>query len=354
MESVVTATEAVKLEMVKYSKEEQPVVVPLAIAPTAPTAPTLAAHERDAQRMFFAACLPRTWRIPPTIAALSTAVGAFSLLWNPNYYILQPAFWSAHIMIMVPTYLYIWRYLKRSIYTHTGVAIPKTTRGITLGFYWAYMAYWAYFCYMELSAHPEDRWYEQVGNVFMSFVWYIFFAMSSAVYYYTTTLLVQRTVILKTHIHALTSNTSKDAFFTWYEAEFEANRRIANQWNLVIFLAILILTINLPADLLGILVNRTFVALPGLIMKSAGLVWYLLAICKLNYMETYIQNYLHKRHVLQGDIDEIMRYMEVRRVGLNFFGLRINYEILTKVAVIGLNVLVPILYGLFSTHILKL
>ncbi len=180
MESVVTATEAVKLEMVKYSKEEQPVVVPLAIAPTAPTAPTLAAHERDAQRMFFAACLPRTWRIPPTIAALSTAVGAFSLLWNPNYYILQPAFWSAHIMIMVPTYLYIWRYLKRSIYTHTGVAIPKTTRGITLGFYWAYMAYWAYFCYMELSAHPEDRWYEQVGNVFMSFVWYIFFAMSSA------------------------------------------------------------------------------------------------------------------------------------------------------------------------------
>jgi hypothetical protein len=327
--------------------------VPLAIPVPLPPQPQPAAHERYAQRMFFAAWLPRTWRIPPLLAFLSTGIGAFSLLWNPNYYILQPVFWSAHIMIMVPTYLYIWR-IKPNVYAHTGIPISRGYRWTTATFYGLFMAYWAYFCYLELSAHPEDPWYDQIGNAFMSIVWYIFFATASAIYYYTTTLLLQRTVAIKNRVHAITPNTTKDEFFVLYESEFEKNRRIANQWNIVIFLAILILIINIPADLLGILINKTFVALPGIVMKTAGLIWYLLAICKLNYMETYIQNYLHKHHLLQADIEEIARYMEVRRIGLNFFGLRITYELLTKIAMIGFNVILPTLYGLVSNNILKL
>jgi hypothetical protein len=329
-----------------------PVAVPIATA-VLPIQHPRAPHERDAQWMFFAAGLPRKWHVPPFLASLCNGVGAFSLLWNPNYYILQPAFWSAHIMIMVPTYLYLWR-CKSSVYQHNGIAISRSARWITLVFYGLYMAYWAFFCYLELSAHPEDPWYDQIGNVFMSFVWYIFFAASSAVYYYTTTLLLQRTAALKLRIHTITSNTTKSDFFAIYDAELEENRRVANRWNLVIFLAILILTINLPADFLSIWVNGTYVTVPGLIIKSAGLIWYLLAICKLNYMETYIQNYLHKHHVLQDDIEELMRYMEVRRVGLNFFGLRITYELLTKIAMIAFNVVLPTLYGLISNNILKL
>lgn len=332
---------------IKSSETSIPVAVPVA------TTVLPAVHERDSQRMFLAAFLTRRWRLPPLIALLATGVGAFSLLWNPNYYIIQPAFWSAHIMIMVPTYAYLWR-IKSAVFQHTGIQIPRLYRWITLVFYWLYMAYWAYFCYLVLSAHPEDLWYEQIGNAFMSVVWYIFFAASSGVYYYTATLLLQRTVAIKNHVHTLTTNVSKEAFFVFYETEFEVNRRIANKWNIILFLAILILTINIPADVLGILMNQSSDALPGVIIKSAGLIWYLLCICKINYMETYIQNYLHKHHMLQADIEEIARYMEVRRIGLNFFGLRITYELLTKIAVIGMNVILPILYGLFSTHILKI
>jgi hypothetical protein len=330
------------------------------VAVTVPAAPVTAVrqvpqapHERDTQRMFFAAGLPTRWRLPPLLAWLSSGIGAFSLLWNPNYYILQPAFWSAHIMIMAVVYPYLWR-IRKSFHTYTGQSIPRAYRWITLAFYWLFMAYWAYFCYLELSAHPEDSWLDQIGNVFMSWVWYIFFATASAVYYYTATLLLQRAAALKTHIAAITAATTKAEFFAVYDDEYERNRRLGNTWNLIMFLVILILVINIPADLLGILVNKTYVAAPGLVMKSLGLIWYLLCICKLNYMEDAVLNHLHKHHVLQDDCEEIVRYMEVRRLGLNFFGLRITYGLLAKVAMIGFNVILPMLYGLVSTHILQI
>jgi hypothetical protein len=328
-----------------------------AAPPAAPAVPTtalhLASHERDAQRMFRLAFLPPRQQFVPLVAFLSTAVGAFSLLWNPNYYILQPVFWSSHIMLMTPAFLYIWR--KRAIlYESVGIPIRPAYRGITLAFYAIFMIYWAYFSFLELYERIGDPWYKQIGHVFMSFVWYIFFAVSSAIYYYTATLLLQRGETLKAHIYTITHATTKDIFFQTYDEEYEKNRRIGNTWNIIIFLVILVLTLNIPADLLGVLVNKKFIVIPGLIMKSLGLVWYLLCICKLNYMETFVINYLHKHHLFQEDYDELMRYMEVRRLGLNFFGVRITYELLTKIGIIALNVILPTLYGLFSNHILQI
>lgn len=312
-----------------------------------------APHERDIYWMFRFAGLPPKNHVIPTIAVLSTGVGAFSLLWNPNYYIFQPVFWSVHTMILIPAFLYLWRN-RQTLYTVVGIPVSKAHRWITMAFYGLFMAYWAYFCWVAMMEHRADPWPLQIGHAFMGYVWYIFFSVSSAVYYYTVTLLFQRSAVIKDRVHALTQATTKQAFFTIYETEYETNRRIANTWNLILLLVILVLTLNIPADLLGILVNGKYVVIPGLIIKSAGLIWYLLGICKLNYMETYILNYLHKHHLLQDEHEEIIRYMEVRRLGLNFFGLRITYELIMKVAMLGLNVALPVLYGLFSEQILKL
>lgn len=312
-----------------------------------------APHERDSLWMFRFAFLPMHNRLLPLIAILSMGVGAFSLLWNPDYYIFQPVFWSAHTMIMVPAFLYLWR-IRVTFRNFIGVPIRPSYRWITMIFYGLFMAYWAYFCWVALDEHKSDGLVMQIGHAFMSYVWYIFFSVSSVVYYYTATLLLQRVVSIKKHIVDLSSQTTKEHFFAFYDDEFEKNRQIANNWNIIILLVILILTLNIPADLLGILVNNKLVVIPGLIMKSAGLAWYLLCICKLNYMEQYILNHLHRHHILQDDYDEITRYMEVRRLGLNFFGLRITYNLIMKLAMIGLNVIVPILYGLFSNHILKI
>lgn len=312
-----------------------------------------APHERDVLWMFRLSFLPMHNRIIPLLAILSSGVGAFSLLWNPNYYIFQPAFWSAHIIILVPAFLYLWR-IRVVLRNFNGIAIRPAYRWITMTFCILFMAYWAYFCWIALDEHKSDSWSMQIAHVFMSYVWYIFFAISSSVFYYTATTILQRVVCIKRHILDLNNNTTKEHFFAFYDEEFEKNRQFGNNWNIIILLVILVLTLNIPADLLGILVNKKLVVIPGLVMKSAGLVWYLLCICKLNYMETYIQNHLHRYHILQNDYDEITRYMEVRRLGLNFFGLRITYNLLMKIAVLGLNIVIPIVYGLFSNQILNI
>ncbi len=303
--------------------------------------------------MFRWSGLTATWRTPPLLVFGVTTVGAFSELWNPDYYVFQPAFWSAHIIVLVPTLYYLWR-LRTDYHTANGIPIPKAYRIATLVFYWLYMAYWAYFCWVAFDKHRDDPWSLHVAHAFMSFVWYIFFAVSSAVYYYTATLLLQRTAALRRHIADITETTTKEVFFKVYDEEYEKNRRIGNRWNIIIFLVILVLSLNIPADLLTVVIGKSTVALPGVIIKCLGLTWYLMCICKLNHMETYIQNHLHKHHVLQDDYEEIMRYMEVRRLGLNFFGVRINYELLTKIALFLFNIALPTLYGLISNHILKI
>ncbi len=71
-------------------------------------------------------------------------------------------------------------------------------------------------------------------------------------------------------------------------------------------------------------------------------------------MEKYLQNYIQKHHILPDAYEELTRYMEVRPLFLNFFGLRITFELLMKVLFIGLNLLLPTLYGLISNHIIVL
>ncbi len=312
-----------------------------------------AIQERDIYWMMHAGCLPRKGRILPILATAWIGVGATSLVWNPTYYVLQKEFWSAHIMLLLPTYLYLCS-KRKDLYTTYGKNIRQSHRLITLAFYTLFMIYWAYFAYLELYNNREDPWPEQIGNVFITVTWYIFFAVASAVYYQTATQLLQRAEIVKDHIQTLTKYTTKEDFFKVYETEYEMIRAFGNTWNRIIMLVMFILIINLPADALSIFVKQAWFVLPGLIMKSLGLLWYLWCICKLNYMEKYLQNYIQKHHILQDSYDEITRYMEVRPLFLNFFGLRITFELLMKVLFIGLNLLLPTLYGLISNHIIVL
>ena len=69
-------------------------------------------------------------------------------------------------------------------------------------------------------------------------------------------------------------------------------------------------------------------------------------------MEDFLLSYLHKHHILQDEMEEITRYMSVRPLGLNFFGVRITYSMLMKAALIGINFILPTVYGLVSNEIL--
>lgn len=135
---------------------------------------------------------------------------------------------------------------------------------------------------------------------------------------------------------------------------YETNRRVANVWNRIIFMSLAVLSLNIPADLLAVFVRGAYFVIVGAVVKIIGIFWYLWCICKLNHMEEYLMAHLHRHHLLQDDFEELTRHLAVRPLGLNFFGVRITYSLVMKIALVGVNVLLPTVYGLISNNILAI
>lgn len=356
---------------------------------------TVPSHIRDVERIWVLAALPQatnrfTRWVVPSLSTAALAVACFSPLWHPNYYIHQSTFWASHMVFILPTYMYLVR--RRHAWgaqgfldTVAAIAVPSTEpkakpkdeeagehvgntgtpktanlqirplyRRITLAFYALYMAYWAYFCGFALYEHRADPWPLQIGNAYMAIAWYLFFAVASAVYFYTTILMLVRAADMKRHILALDEHTTKETFFRVYDDMYETNRRVANVWNRIIFLSLAVLSLNIPADLLAVFVRGAYFVIVGAIVKIFGIFWYLWCICKLNHMEEVLMAHLHRHHLLQDDFEELTRYLSVRPLGLNFFGVRITYSFVMKIALLGVNVLLPTVYGLISNNILAI
>ena len=317
------------------------------------------AIERDSDAVFTAAWLPQprgAWtRIcVPVLALAFLGVGSFAPLWHPTYYAKQTAFWSTHLVIGIPSYLYILRQRRawqdRAFFEN--IPIPPMYRRITLFFYWLFMLYWVYYSAIVLYEHRTDTWDYQIGNAVMAAAWYIFFSLSAATYYYTCVLMFQKATYIKYHIQYLSEGINKRAFCAAYDHEFMKIRRMGNVWNRIILLVLLVLFLNIPADMIAVFLKNLTWDIPSILIKVAGIFWYLNSVCKLNYMEDFLLSYLHKHHILQDEMEEITRYMSVRPLGLNFFGVRITYSMLMKAALIGINFILPTVYGLVSNEIL--
>jgi hypothetical protein len=283
--------------------------------------------------------------------------GFLSPIWHPRYYLHQTEIWTSHIVLLWPIYNYLF-YLRnkwKDISLFENVEISKYDNYITLFFYILYMLYWAYFAGIMLYENREFSVEYQFGNIFMSIVWYLFFSTAATIFYYTATIILQRAAIIKKHIKKLKlSQNLRDDFFTIYDNEYKKNRKLANVWNKFIFIVILVLFFNIPIDLIAIFFKGALYDIPGVIMKFLGFIWYIVCICKLNHMETYMISYLHKHHYLQADMEEINQYILVRPLCLNFYGIKITFEFVAKVLLILINLIIPTLYGLISNKILKI
>jgi hypothetical protein len=320
----------------------------------------IAAVERDAIRMFALAGL-HTYRHPvlkygvPALINVILITCALSPAWFPDYYMQQTAIWTAHLVIIIPCYNYIRIQRDKWFLVAFGDhnAIRGMYRGLTMTFYGLFMAYCGYYMGYMLYFNRYKPWPFQIGSVLMSIGWYFFFSISSATYYFTATSFLQKAHYIKQAIKTL--KFAKDLrrdFYRVYDIQYRSLRRFNNTWNRIIFIVIVVLTANIPIDLIAIIYKHAYYDAPGVFVKFVGLLWYLITICKLNYMEIYTMNYLHKHHYLQESIGEIENYIRVRPIGLNFFGIKITFEYLVKLLLLSVNLLLPTLYGLIENNIL--
>jgi hypothetical protein len=328
--------------------------------PTTTRRSLLSATEIDTNRMFAIAGLHpfknKFWKCAvPTLVNVILIIACFSPLWYPDYYIHQTEIWTAHLVILIPCYNYLavkrHKWADVTFYDH--IDIRKAYRNITLLFYCLFMSYYAYFAGYMMYFNREKSWPYQIGNLFMAVVWYLFFSISSATYYFTATAFLQKALFIKKKIKTLKlSKNLESDFFLLYDGQFKSLRRFNNVWNRVVFVVLVVLCANIPIDTIAVLVKKAYFDIPGIVIKLFAVLWYLITICKLNHMELFTTNYLRKHHYLQDRMDEIESYIRVRPIGVNFFGIKITYDYLAKLLLIGVNLLVPTIYGLITNNIL--
>jgi len=290
-------------------------------------------------------------------------ISLFCNLWYPNYYLSQPIIWTLDLVILYIVYNYLY-YLLHTDYEKVikdDYDITAYKRNINLFFYCLFMIYWFYYAIVQFYSHSEPNALIQLGNIYMSFCWYIYFSTMAILYYYVCNRLLQRSEQIKDWLKKLKKKYKNQSleliheendFYSEYNIHYTKIKNFAKYWNFLIFIGFIILIAHIPIDLIAIIYEKELFDIPGVIIKTSALSWYLYCICQLNDYEDKIIPYLYKHRIYNDtQIDYINKYIKYRPLGLNFYGIKISGTYLTKYLIIGLNLLIPTIYALFSKSI---
>jgi hypothetical protein len=287
----------------------------------------------------------------------------FCVYWYPNYYLSQPIVWTLDLLILYITCNYLF-YLFHTNYINVikdEYDIIPWKRNVNLFFYCIFMIYWLYFAVIQFYSHSEPNVLIQLGNIYMSFSWYLFFSTISLLYYYICNRLLQRSEQIRDWLKRLKKKYKNQSielkhddseFYIEYNKHYNKIKNFSKYWNFLIFIGFILLIAHIPIDLIAIVYLNQLYDIPGLIIKTSALIWYLYCICQLNDYEDKIIPYLYKHRIYNDDqIEYISKYIKYRPLGLNFYGIKISGSYLIKYLIIGLNLLVPTLYALLSKSI---
>jgi hypothetical protein len=291
-------------------------------------------------------------------------IGAMlSMYWYPDYYLVQPVIWTLDLAILFVTFNYLY-YIVHVDYDNMlkdTNDIISWKRNVNSFFYCIFMIYWLYYAIIQIYLHSEPNLLIQLGNIYMSVSWYIFFSTISILYYYICHRLIQRSEEIKDWLKKLkkkyknqTLHLSHDDsdFYKDYNIHYAEIKNFAKYWNFLIFIGFLLLIGHIPIDLISIVYIKQLLDIPGIVMKTSALIWYVYCICQLNDYQDKIIPYLYKHRIYTDDqIEYIGKYIRYRPLGLNFYGINISGTFITKYLIIGINLLVPTLYALFSKSV---
>jgi hypothetical protein len=293
----------------------------------------------------------------PILFCLCIIGANFCPLWYPYYYVNQAEVWTIDMILISIVYmrmLYLnTKWESVSCFEHIGIS--KVSNSVTFIFYILFQLYWFYFAIIMFMKHSAPNPLTQLGNAYMSTAWYFFFTTAGALYYFICTKLLQRAIAIKLWLSTLTKDSiTLDEFYVQYNTHFKSAMRLSKNWNSIIFLGFLLLTVHVPIDLLSIIVDGNMYDIPGAIIKGLALAWYLYCICLVNDYDGLVVSHLYKQRMFRlEDMQMIEQYTNRRRIGLNFYGIQINTKFIMKVILLVLNVILPAAYGLIRKFIMK-
>jgi len=304
--------------------------------------------------MFWATLIPFInhpyLRVIPLAASSMVAVSVFCPLFYPSYYPYDPAINSIDLAIVSVVYPYI-TYIYLNWEPIEDIPVNSVNAFTSLGFYILFMLYFLYYSVIQFSNHPGGILI-QMGNVYMSASWYIYFSTCSLLYYFICIKLSQRTKSINDWLKSLKRmRPSIEEFYRVYKQHHKAIKTFGRNWNFLVFMGFIILTYHIPIDLINVIFNNKLMDIAGIVVKSLGLAWYTYKICELNDMDTKIISYLYKHDLYYTEIAKIEKYAFHHELGLSFYGIKINGPLILKVGLLLINLVIPTIYALLTSKV---
>lgn len=275
-----------------------------------------------------------------------------SIFFYKDYYVNHPEAWTIHLFTLIICFNYIY-YLMTNWNTNKlfhNINPPNKYRYISLICSTIFMFYFIYYSIIVLYTHKNKSPLYQFFNITFLIGWYIFFSVCSSTYYFITIKLHQKATVLYQWIISL-KNTQPPIqdFYTQYNIHYKNIKFFSKQWNFIILVGFITLTFNLPLDYISIFYNHLYYVIPGAIIKTNLLIYYIYSICSYNLYQKYIISYLYKHRLYDfNTIKDIEIYIQHRPISLNFYGFVIDGNLITKIIIILFNLIIPIIYGILQ------
>lgn len=319
--------------------------------------PTCEKHITNMFSMTLIPLIKTRYKPLPVLVLFIIGGAAFSPVYYPNYYSFQKEIYSIDMLTVGIIYTYLsYIYLnweKNNCLEH--VSVGRLNENISLGFYILFMLYWLYDATIQFSAHNDNNVLIQIGNVYMSSAWYMYFSTSSLLYYFICIKLAQRAQSINDWLkNTKRTRPSLEDFYASYKIQHKAIKMFGRNWNFIVLMGFIILTYHIPIDVLNIFINRKYTDIAGVVVKAAGLVWYTYKVCRLNDVASKVIPYLYKHTLYRTEeITEIEKYALYHELGLNFYGIKISGPLLIKSGLLVINLIIPTIYALVSNQIFK-
>jgi len=138
-------------------------------------------------------------------------------------------------------------------------------------------------------------------------------------------------------------------FYNQYERYYTECATFTEGWKIYILIALMMISFRIPLSIVYIFYNQNLYEVPTLLFQSTNWMLLIHSISSLNEKPKLLLKELYTNRIFSKDvIDDIQLYTKYKKLGMNIYGIRPTFEVITKITIFAVNLVLPVLLATFS------